>query len=214
MALFQKNPFRSDSNKPLYTLGLNKTVVIVGLGNPGKKYEKTRHNIGFVCVDAFAKEHEFEKWFDKKDLRCQMAAKTLGDTRVILLKPTTMMNLSGEAVQAVAHFYKVEPSVIVAVYDEFAVPFGQIRTRIGGSSAGHNGVKSLIQHIGDGFGRVRVGIQNDSEAQMDMADYVLANFNEEELAQVTNLTREVNSILTEYVFSGQLPHETRHAVDF
>lgn len=209
MGLFQKNPFSTENAKPLYTLGMNKTVVIVGLGNIGKQYEQTRHNIGFVCVDTFAREHEFEAWVDKRDLKCQIASKTLGAVRIILVKPTTMMNLSGEAVQAVARFYKATPDSIVAVHDELDIPFGQIRTRVGGGAAGHNGIKSLIQHIGDEFGRVRVGIQPAETSPMEAADYVLARFSKEEQAHTDTLAKEVTSILTEYAFGGELPHETR-----
>jgi PTH1 family peptidyl-tRNA hydrolase len=120
------------------------------------------------------------------------------------------MNLSGEAAQAVAHFYKIPAERVLAVYDEIDVEFGQIRLRIGGSSAGHNGVKSLIQHLGEGFGRVRIGVGPKEPEQMDSADFVLARFSKEQEAQLKNLTRETTAILSEYGFSsGQLPTETR-----
>jgi len=208
MGLFQKKPLVGTS-VPLYTLGLNKTILIVGLGNIGKQYELTRHNVGFNCLNAFAETHEFEPWVEKKDLKCQLASKVLGDVRVILIKPITMMNLSGEAVQATAHFYKIEFNQIVAVHDELDIPFGQIRMRVGGGAAGHNGIKSLIQHIGDEFGRVRIGIQPDSKVQNNMSDFVLDKFTKEEQAHLPDLCREVNSILTEYVYRGELQPETR-----
>jgi len=208
MALFQKQVPPSDSTQ-YYTLGQNKTVLIVGLGNPGTEYEQTRHNVGFACLDAFAKTNNLDQWIDKKDLKCMMTSGQLGETRVILCKPTTFMNLSGEAVQAIAHFYKIPPDNIVAVYDEIDIPFGQIRTRVGGSSAGHNGVKSLIQHAGGGFGRIRIGIGPKEPEQMDSADFVLAKFSSEQQAQLKNLTQETNAILSEYAYSGQLSHETR-----
>ncbi|MGH7157637.1 MAG: aminoacyl-tRNA hydrolase [Candidatus Saccharimonadales bacterium] len=211
MALFQKQPQASDTIK-YYTLGQNKTVLVVGLGNPGTKYEQTRHNIGFACLDAFAKANNFDPWIDKKDLKCQMASGQLGETRVILCKPATFMNLSGEAVQSVAHFYKVSADKIVAIYDEIDIPFGQIRLRVGGSSAGHNGVKSLIQHLGEDFGRVRIGIGPKTPEQMDSADFVLARFSSEQQAQLKNLTQETNAILSEYAYGGQLPHETRNFI--
>lgn len=210
MGLFQKNPFSTENAKPLYTLGLNKTLIIVGLGNVGKEYQKTRHNIGFACVEEFAKVHEFGNWVDKKDLKCQVATKNMADSRVVLVKPTTMMNLSGEAVQAVTKFYKVEVSDVVAVYDEFAIPFGQIRTRMGGGTAGHNGVKSLVKYIGDEFGRVRVGIQQDTK--LDMADFVLAKFSKEEQGHMSALTREATDLLTQYSYSGRLEPETRNFI--
>ena len=210
MALFQRRPEVGQAVQ-YYTLGQNKQVLLVGLGNPGKEYDGTRHNIGFEAIDAFAKANDFGPWINKKDLKCEMATARLGDTQVIAIKPTTFMNLSGEAVQAVAHFYKIPIGRIVAVYDEIDIDFGQIRLRVGGSSAGHNGVKSLIEHLQEGFGRVRVGIGPKTPEQIDSADFVLAKFSGEQQAQIKNLTRETNSILSEYVFSdGHLPTETRN----
>ena len=208
MGLFQKKP-QVSSSAPLYTLGLNKTVLIVGLGNIGRGYDNTRHNVGFVCVDDFSKNNDFGTWVDKKDLKCHLTSGTIGAVRVIIIKPTTLMNLSGEAVQAAAHFYKVDPKNILVVHDELDVPFGQIRMRTGGSAAGHNGLKSVIQHIGEDFNRVRVGIGNSEAPQRDSADFVLAAFNESEKQHMSMLTREVNSIITEFTSSGDLSHETR-----
>ena len=185
-------------------------VLIIGLGNPGKEYENTRHNIGFKALDAFAESNGFDPWINKKDLKCEMATAHLGGTQVILVKPATYMNNSGEAAQAVAHFYKIPAERILAVYDEIDVPFGQIRLRKGGSSAGHNGVKSLIQHLGEDFARVRIGIGPKQPEQMDSADFVLAKFSKEQQEQLKNLTQETTAILSEYAFSdGQLPSETR-----
>lgn len=194
---------------PLYSLGQNKSVLIVGLGNMGKEYVDTRHNIGFAAVDALASSQDFDGWTVKKDLKCQIASGTVADTRVTLVKPTTMMNLSGEAVQAVANFYKIQPSHIVVVHDELDVAFGQIRTRIGGSSAGNNGIKSVTQHMGPDYGRVRIGIGPKKPAQMDSADFVLAKFSEEDQKQMKNLLQEATAILSEYIHAGQLPAETR-----
>ena len=207
MALFQRNPHRQGEEQPFYQIGQEKTVLIVGLGNIGKEYDGTRHNIGFACVDAFAQSQEFPAWTEKKDLKARITLKTLSDTRVILAKPTTFMNLSGEAVQAIAHFYKIAVSDILVVHDELDIPFGQIRMRVGGSSAGNNGLKSLLQHLDEGFGRIRVGIQ--AETKMAAADFVLAKFSKEEQGHIKALTQEVTSILTEAIFGGELPHDTR-----
>jgi peptidyl-tRNA hydrolase, PTH1 family len=208
MALFQKKP-QVSSSAPLYTLGLNKTVLVVGLGNVGKEYEGTRHNIGFECIDYFAEKTDLGTWVEKKDLKCRMVNGMAGDTRVIAIKPTTFMNLSGEAVQATMHFYKIPNNQVIVVHDELDIPFGQIRTRIGGSSAGNNGIKSLIQHLGEEFARVRIGIRNDLAEKQDGSEFVLDKFNKEETAQLKNLKKEVTSILTEYIYSGQLNPETR-----
>lgn len=208
MALFVKRP--ETSSPPLYTLGLSRNVMIVGLGNPGKQYDGTRHNIGFACIDALAAKQDFSPWLDKKDLKCHLTTGTIGNTRVVLVKPTTFMNLSGEAVQAVSNFYKIAAPAIVAVYDELDIPFGQIRTRIGGSSAGHNGVKSLIQHLGEDFGRVRIGIGPKIPEQIDSADFVLGKFTSEQQADLGPLLKESQAILTEYIYGEKLPTETRN----
>jgi len=206
MALFQKRP-EMGSNLPVYTLGLNKTLLIVGLGNVGKEYDSTRHNIGFAVVDELASKQDFDPWMVKKDLKCELTSTKLGENRVILIKPTTFMNLSGEAVQAVMHFYKIPVSHVVAVHDELDIPFGQIRTRTGGSSAGHNGIKSVTQHIGEDYGRIRIGIQ--AKTPMEAADFVLAKFSKSEQGHMSELLRETTAVLTEYIYGGQLPAETR-----
>lgn len=206
MALFQKKPDLS-SSLPIFSTALTKTLLVVGLGNVGKKYDGTRHNIGFAALDEVARIQEFEAWIEKKDLKCLMTQKTVGDNRIILCKPTTFMNLSGEAVQAISHFYKVPLDQIIVVHDEIDIPFGQIRTRLGGSSAGHNGIKSVTQHLGENYGRVRVGV--GAETPMETSDFVLAKFSKEEQADMAALLKETNAILTEYMHSAQLLAETR-----
>lgn len=208
MALFQKKP--TTTSPPIYTLGLNRTVVIAGLGNPGKEYDGTRHNIGFAVVEALASKQDFEPWITKKDLKCQFTSHTLGSTRVILIKPTTYMNLSGEAVRAVSDFYKVAPQSVVIVHDELDIPFGQIRTRMGGGSAGHNGLKSVIQHMGADPGRVRIGVGPKTPEQMDSADFVLAPFSADQQIHMPNLLQEAQAILTEYIYGTDLPADTRN----
>jgi PTH1 family peptidyl-tRNA hydrolase len=200
MALLQRKP--QAESLPLYRVGNEKTYLIIGLGNPGKEYEATRHNIGFACLDHLANKLDFPDWI----------ANTVGGNRVILIKPTTFMNLSGEAAQAVSQFYKLAPSQMLAVYDELDIPFGQIRTRIGGSSAGHNGVKSLIEHLGEDFGRVRIGTANNLSNKADSADFVLNKFSSDEQTEIPHLKQEVNAILTEYIHSGNLREETRSFV--
>lgn len=209
MAWLQKRPQVGDSIQ-LYSMGLNKTILLVGLGNPGQDYADTRHNIGFAALDAFVATTEgFDPWIVKKDLKCQFSSGRLGDTRVIAIKPTTFMNLSGEAVAAVLGFYKLSLETTLVLHDDLDIDFGQIRLRAGGSSAGHNGLKSIIEHTGDNFGRVRIGIGPKAPAQMDSADFVLQKFSSEESAQLANLYRETNSILSEYIYGGKLPVDTR-----
>lgn len=207
MSLFQKKP-QVQSGAPLYTLGANKTVLIIGLGNPGKKYDGARHNIGFEIMDEFAKSNDFPGWVAKKDLKCQLTVHTVGQSRVILCKPTTFMNSSGEAAQAAQRFYRAYNQNTLAVYDELAIPFGSLRTRIGGSAAGHNGVKSLIQQIGEDFGRLRIGVGSATSAKADAADYVLGKFTKEEQANLPLIVREANSLITEYLFGDSLDSRT------
>lgn len=209
MGLFQKRT-QVGISQPFYKLGSQKTLLIVGLGNPGKKYDRTRHNVGFECVESLAEKLEFPEWVEKKNLKCLLSEQNISDAKVILIKPTTYMNLSGGAVQAVKSFYRVPDECIVAVYDELDIPFGQIRTRLGGSSAGHNGVESLIEHINAGFGRVRVGTQNDLAKKGDGKDFVLGKFNKEEQAKLPELLRETNSILSELIYGQLLAAETRN----
>jgi len=208
MALFQKKPDTS-SRVPLYSVGAHKTVLIIGLGNPEKKFDGTRHNIGFAVLDEFANQNDFPEWIVKKDLKCHLASLTMGENRVVLCKPTTFVNNSGEAVQAVQHFYRVYNGQTLAVYDELAIPFGQLRSRLGGSDAGHNGVKSLTQYIGDDYGRLRVGIGNEIAEKADAADFVLGKFTKEEQAKLPEIIKEAGVLITEYIFSGQLNPDTR-----
>ncbi len=208
MALFQKKPDIT-SSAPLYTLGSNKTILVIGLGNPGKEYKGTRHNIGFEVLDAFAEANSFPYWVNKKDLRCELAIANLGENRVVLCKPTTFMNNSGEAAQAVQHFYKIYNPDTLAVYDELAISFGQIRTRVGGSDAGHNGVKSLVSQIGEDFSRIRFGISSGVSERADSANFVLGKFTKEEQAKLPEIIKEASAMITEFIFAGELPHETR-----
>lgn len=190
------------------SIGNETTKLIVGLGNPGKKYDLTRHNTGFLCLDALA-EAENGVWAEKKALRSLVCDLRLGQSRILLAKPTTYMNLSGEAVRAIQSYFKLNNSQTVVVHDELDIPFGQIRTRAGGSAAGHNGVKSLIQHCGEDFGRIKVGVKNELSAQVDSANFVLQKFSKEEQASLKALKTEVNSLLNEYIFGNELTPETR-----
>lgn len=210
MSLFQRRP-QTTNPITFTTVGLNRNVLVVGLGNIGKEYDGTRHNVGFACLDAFVeKSIEMGPWIDKKDLKCHMSTGQMGETRVIAIKPTTFMNNSGEAVQAVSHFYKIHPDKTVVVHDELDIDFGQIRIRKGGSSAGHNGIKSVTQHIGEDYGRIRVGIGPKKPARIDSADFVLKKFSSDEQGHMNELTREVTAILSEIIYGAQLPNETRN----
>jgi peptidyl-tRNA hydrolase, PTH1 family len=210
MSLFQRMPQAAEP-RTYTTVGLNRTILLVGLGNPGKEYLGTRHNIGFVCLDDFvAKNTDMKAWIAKKDLKCVISSGQLGQTRVLAIKPTTFVNLSGEAVQAAINFYKIPLGQTVVIHDEIDVDFGQIRLRIGGGSAGHNGIKSVTGVIGEEYGRIRIGIGPKTPEQIDSADFVLARFSKNELAEMPALTREVSAILSEYAYGMELPTETRN----
>ncbi len=209
MSWLQKRP---QVNLPVnyFTVGQNSTILIVGLGNPEAKYDDTRHNIGFACVDAFVKKHdEMSPWVIKKDLKCMMSEGRIGDSKVIVTKPTTYMNLSGESVQATFGFYKLQLNHVLVVHDELDIKFGQIRTRYGGSPAGHNGIKSISNMIGEDYGRIRIGIGPKIPEAIDSADFVLQRFNEKELKQMENLKRETVAILSEFIYNKNLTQETR-----
>jgi PTH1 family peptidyl-tRNA hydrolase len=133
----------------------------------------------------------------------------VADTRIILVKPTTFMNLSGEAASAVGHFYKIAPDRFVVVHDELDIPFGQIRMRTGGSAAGNNGVQSIIEHMGEEFNRVRVGIRNEIAQKADSANFVLGKFSKDEQGHLPELLRETNAILSELIHGQQFTAETR-----
>lgn len=212
MGLFQKKP-SIETSAPFYTLGLETTLLIIGLGNIGKEYEGTRHNIGFGVIDNFADKQGFEDWIAKKDLKCVITSHKMGDSKVILVKPTTYMNNSGVAVQAIQRFYRLDNSKTLVVHDELDIGFGSIRTRIGGKSAGHNGIKSIISHCGEDFGRVRIGVGPKKPARMASEDFVLAKFSKEQAGHLKLLFQETNSILSEYAYGrGELPSETRNFI--
>jgi PTH1 family peptidyl-tRNA hydrolase len=209
MAWLQRRPQVSDPTM-YYSVGLNKTIILVGLGNPGKEYSLTRHNAGFLCLDTFVSQNdEMADWIQKKDLKALISTGRLGDKQVIAMKPTTFMNLSGEAVQSVANYYNILPADIVVVHDELDIDFGQIRLRTGGSSAGHNGIKSVSQHIGEDYGRIRIGVGPKHPARIKSEDFVLQKFSAGEKEQLPNLVREVNSIISEFLYGSGLPQDTR-----
>lgn len=208
MALFHRR--EQKETEILYQIGttLEKTKLLVGLGNPGTKYKLTRHNIGYLCVENFV-ANEDGSWAEKKPLKSLIADIRIGQSRIIVCKPTTYMNLSGEAIQAVQNYFKINNTDTIIVHDDIDLVFGQIRTRVGGGTGGHNGIKSATQHIGENFGRIRVGIANEFSSNLELADFVLQKFSKTETDQLEPLKKEVGALLNEYVFGGQLVHETR-----
>lgn len=204
MGLFDRKKTNYSDSQPLYTLGNNQTLLVVGLGNIGAKYAKNRHNVGFMAIDRYKESHEFGDWMEKKDLKCHLTANNVGSTRVILAKPTTLMNLSGESVQRIMQFYKVSEMDLLVIHDELDIEFGAIRCRVGGSSAGHNGIKSLLTHLQPEFGRVRVGIGPKSPSKIDSADFVLQDFSAEQVEKLPKILKEVCALIDERTVSPLL----------
>ena len=157
--------------------------LVVGLGNPGSQYEQTRHNVGFQVVDELAERCQVP--IQRLKFRALTNLAALGGELALLMKPVTYMNLSGEAVQEAAAFYKVPPERILVISDEVALPPGRIRVRRGGSAGGHNGLKNIIAHLGsDQFPRVRLGVGQKPHPDYDMADWVLGKPQGEERTAV------------------------------
>ena len=153
--------------------------LIVGLGNPGGKYEITRHNAGFLCADLFAESMNTE--IKRLKYHALTAEVNIDGHRCLLMKPQTFMNNSGEAVAEAAKFYKIPLEKIIVVFDDISLPIGKLRVRRKGSAGGHNGIKSLIAHLGsENFPRVKIGVGAKPHPDYDLADWVLASFKKED----------------------------------
>ena len=149
--------------------------LIVFLGNPGPRYEMTRHNAGFMAADAMAKEKNVN--INKARFKALTATCDIGGESVLLMKPQTFMNLSGDAVAQAAKFYKIPPEHVIVVSDEISLPIGKLRIRTKGSAGGHNGLKDIIAKLGtDAFPRIRIGVGAPPHPDYDMADWVLSSF--------------------------------------
>jgi PTH1 family peptidyl-tRNA hydrolase len=172
--------------------------LITGLGNIGPTYEGTRHNVGFMLLDFFARANNLD-WQAKDKFKATVAEGYIGTEKVILVKPTTYYNLSGEAVLAVKQFYKIENANILVVHDELALPFGTLRTRVGGSDAGNNGLKSIIACVGQDVARIRVGIATDLSAKQDAADFVISRFTHHERTQFADIQKHALDLIGAFV---------------
>jgi len=155
--------------------------LVAGLGNPGREYELTRHNLGWVAVDAYASKHGLA-WKGAPDFESLVARRDLGPGRTLwLVKPQTFMNGSGRAVAALARYHRIAPEAVAAVYDDLTIELGLVKVSVSGSDAGHNGVASLLEHLGNGFARLRLGVGPKQPPEMDIKDFVLARFTTEQL---------------------------------
>jgi PTH1 family peptidyl-tRNA hydrolase len=167
--------------------------VIVGLGNPGKQYRNTRHNVGFMCLDYFASKEGEEFHLNKK-----LKAEIVKTKDFILVKPQTYMNLSGESLRATKEFYQLNNEDFLVIYDDMDLPFTSLRLREKGGPGGHNGIRSIIQHLGtEEIKRVRIGIGKDPN--IDAKSYVLGTFNKEQLKEVQTTSKIVSEIITMFL---------------
>ena len=174
--------------------------LIVFLGNPGPRYEMTRHNAGFMAADAMAKEKNLS--INKARFKALTATCEIGGESVLLMKPQTFMNLSGEAVSQAARFYKIPPEHVIVVSDEISLPIGKLRIRTKGSAGGHNGLKDIIAKLGtDAFPRIRIGVGAPPHPDYDMADWVLSTFKnqdaEDMLAAAARAAEAVQCYITQ-----------------
>lgn len=153
--------------------------LVAGLGNPERKYTLTRHNSGFLCVDELAEKHGFK--INKLKFKAVIADTKIGSHRVIVMKPQTYMNNSGEAVAEAARFYKIPPEKIIIIFDDISLDVGKLRIKRKGTDGGHNGIKSIIAHLGSNeFPRIKLGIGHKPENFDELADWVLSDFRKDE----------------------------------
>ena len=153
--------------------------IIVGLGNPGKEYAFTRHNAGFLTLDYLSDILKVS--INRSKFKALTAEATIADKRVLLMQPQTFMNNSGEAVIEAVNFYKIKPENVIVIFDDISLPVGKMRIRKNGSAGGHNGIKSIIAHLGtQDFPRIKIGVGEKPHKEMELADWVLSKFSKEE----------------------------------
>ncbi len=178
------------------------THIVVGLGNPGAKYEKTRHNAGFVAIDHIAAKLGVK--LDRVKFHALVCECELGGKRVLLMKPETFMNNSGVAIGEAAKFYKIPPDRVIVLHDEISFDAGLFRIRRKGSAGGHNGLKSIIEHLGsDGFPRIKIGVGQKPSPDYDLVDWVLGKFPKEAEAAIGARLDDIHSA-TELMVRGEI----------
>jgi PTH1 family peptidyl-tRNA hydrolase len=176
--------------------------IICGLGNPGLQYENTRHNAGFLALDALADKHGVT--IKKLKFKSLTQTVTIGDTVCLLMKPTTYMNKSGEAVAEAARFYKIPPENILVLYDDISLPVGKLRLRRKGSDGGHNGIKSILLHLNtDAFPRIKIGVGQKPHPDFDLAAWVLSPFKKEEGKDLEKALSDAAEAV-EFIISGEM----------
>ncbi len=177
------------------------SAMLVGLGNPGLNYEKTRHNAGFMAIDRFCKTHNINNF--KSKFNALVADYTLNGERILIVKPQTYMNNSGDAVGKLTKFYKINPEDVLVVFDDISFPVGVLRIRRKGSAGGHNGIKSIIAALSsENFPRIKIGVGDKPHENADLKNHVLSNFKEEDLK---NLDQPLDRVVAaaELIIKGQ-----------
>jgi peptidyl-tRNA hydrolase, PTH1 family len=174
--------------------------LIVGLGNPEPKYKKTWHNIGFTAIDNISDEFSFDNFKEEKKFKSNIATGQIGDEKIILTKPQTYMNNSGEAVGAIAKYYKIKSEDIIIIHDDIDLPLGRLKIATGSSAGGHNGIKSIIQHTKTkDFIRIKIGVATAKKDRMDSADYVLSRVGILQLGKTKEIIKKTTAVVTEVV---------------
>ena len=188
----KREPDKKEDDRVMY--------IIAGLGNPTREYEKTRHNVGFEVIDVLA--DMLGTTVEEKKFKGCYGRGIIGGEKVLLLKPQTFMNLSGESIRAASDFYKVDPEHIIIIYDDISLDVGQLRISNKGSAGGHNGIKNIIAHLGtQEFPRIKVGV-GDKPKKMDLADYVLSRFSKEDRAAMEDAFKEAAKAVEVMITEG------------
>lgn len=173
--------------------------VVFAQGNPGTQYATTRHNVGFMALDSFTAKNN-ASFNLKPKFQAEIAEFSYNNEKVLLVKPSTFYNETGVAARHLIDFYKLNPSTdFLVIHDELALPFGVVRTRLGGSDAGNNGIKSLNAHLGQNYARIRIGIYNSLSQQADAANFVLGHFTEEEKLALPQLFIHVDHFIHSFL---------------
>ena len=193
--LFKKIETSSAAKAPL-------THIVVGLGNIGQEYDKTRHNAGFMAIDEFAKKHGAK--IDRAKFHALVTEADVCGKRVLLMKPTTFMNNSGVAIAEAASFYKIPADRVIVLHDEISFDPGVIRIRRKGSAGGHNGLKSIIAHLGsDEFPRIKIGVGKKPSPDYDLVDFVLGRFSQADLETLANKSSDISAAI-ELMLDGKI----------
>ncbi len=195
MAFFKKKTFSSSASSPV-------EFIIAGLGNPGKEYELSRHNAGFLCLDILSNKEDFKT--DRMKFKSLVADVVINGHRCLVMRPQTYMNNSGEAIREASSFYKIPPEKCIVIFDDIDIPMGALRIRRKGSAGSHNGVKSIVYHLNsDNFPRIKVGVGAKPHPDYDLKDYVLGTFSKHD-QEVLKETMSKACEAINYILDGDI----------